>query len=89
MREHIQERLQELKQEFAAGKRAQAELDIKREELTRTMLRIHGAIQVLEELLVASQSADGDTGHQQLEEYQRKTQEYTEASPTTRRMVVG
>jgi hypothetical protein len=57
MREHIQERLRELKQEFEAGKRAQAELDVKREELMRTMLRIHGAIQVLDELLAASDNS--------------------------------
>ncbi len=44
-------RLAELRAEFAAGDKAIRELDGRREQLLATMMRIGGAIQVLEELL--------------------------------------
>lgn len=43
-------RLSELRQELATGERALAELDQRREHLVSSMLRIAGAVQVLEEL---------------------------------------
>ena len=54
MYQQAQHRLEELRQEFDAGKRAQAELDAKRDALTQTMLRISGAMQVLHELLATN-----------------------------------
>jgi prefoldin subunit 5 len=46
----MQQRLQELKQDFELGMQQLAQLDQKRAELREKLLRISGAIQVLEEL---------------------------------------
>ncbi len=47
----IKERLQDLKSEYQAGQEQIRLLDARRQELQNTLLRISGAIQVLEELL--------------------------------------
>jgi hypothetical protein len=52
-REAIEERLALLKDELVEGKRALGEIDDERERLVTSMLRISGAVQVLEELLAA------------------------------------
>jgi hypothetical protein len=57
MREQAFRRLQELQTEFEAGQRMLAELGVKQDDLRQTMLRISGAIQVLEELLEAAELA--------------------------------
>jgi ABC-type transporter Mla subunit MlaD len=60
MREQIEQRLAELKTEFETGQKMLAELDQKRAGLEQTLLRISGAIQVLDEMLAADQpSANG------------------------------
>ena len=51
MREQLETRLQELKAEFESGQKMLAELDQRRANLEKTLLRISGAIQVLEEEL--------------------------------------
>ena len=51
MREQLEQRLQELRAEYENGKNVLADLDTRRENVQRTVLRISGAIQVLEELL--------------------------------------
>lgn len=51
MREQIEERLAALRQEFEAGRRMLADLEARQVELQQTLLRIGGAIQVLEEML--------------------------------------
>jgi uncharacterized coiled-coil protein SlyX len=51
MREQLEQRLIELKSEFAVGQKTLDDLEAKRENLRQTLLRISGAIQVLEELL--------------------------------------
>lgn len=51
MREQLQERLEKLKAEFEQGQKMLAELDTQRENVRQTLLRISGAIQVLEEEL--------------------------------------
>lgn len=58
MREKIEARLAELRAELATGERLLAELDEKRERLRESMLRIAGAIQVLEELGGEGESPD-------------------------------
>lgn len=50
MKEAIEARLAELRAEFETGQRMLAELEEKREKLRESMLRIAGAIQVLEEV---------------------------------------
>jgi predicted nuclease with TOPRIM domain len=51
MKEQLETRLHELKSEFDAGQKMLAELEQKKINLEQTLLRISGAIQVLEELL--------------------------------------
>ena len=51
MRERLGQRLTELKAEYAAGEKVMAELEANQVDLQQTLLRISGAIQVLEELL--------------------------------------
>jgi uncharacterized protein (DUF3084 family) len=46
----VEDRLQQLKNEFQKGQQELARLDRQRQELRDTMLRISGAIRVLEEL---------------------------------------
>lgn len=57
MNSTIQERLEELKAEHLNGQRLLADLDARRNSLQATLLRISGAIQVLEELANPSASA--------------------------------
>ena len=52
-REAIEQRLAQLKDELTEGERALGEIDDQRERLVTSMLRISGAVQVLEELLAA------------------------------------
>jgi hypothetical protein len=47
----IEQRLQELRSEFKIGEAQLEQLDRRRAQLRDTLLRISGAIQVLEELL--------------------------------------
>ena len=51
MREQLEARLQELRSEFEIGQNAITEIEMQEAKLRRTLLRISGAIQVLEELL--------------------------------------
>lgn len=52
-RETIETRLRELKAEAETGQKMLSDLETRRAELQQTLLRIHGAVQVLEELLAA------------------------------------
>lgn len=56
MKPKLEKRLTELKSEFEAGQKMLADLEKKRSELEATMLRISGAIQVIEELLAQETS---------------------------------
>lgn len=49
-------RLIDLKREFEAGQKLLRELEAKQVEVRDTLLRIGGAVQVLEELLAAEKS---------------------------------
>lgn len=51
MREQLEQRLDVLKTEYQSGQKMLADLDAKRTEVRETLLRISGAIQVLEEVL--------------------------------------
>ena len=51
MKEQLEKRLSELKGEFEAGQRMLTELEAKQAGVRETVLRISGAIQVLEEEL--------------------------------------
>lgn len=54
----LQQRLNELKAEHDNGQRLLADLDARRESLRTTLLRIGGAIQVLQEILAAEAAND-------------------------------
>lgn len=60
MKQQLEQRLNELRDQFESGQKMMAELESKQANLRDTLLRISGAIQVLEEL-IASESAIGDT----------------------------
>ncbi|MFY1637200.1 hypothetical protein ACN27F_28670 [Solwaraspora sp. WMMB335] len=53
MRERLEKRVSELETELHAGQQMLAELEAKRADIQQTLLRITGAIQVLNELLAA------------------------------------
>jgi predicted nuclease with TOPRIM domain len=62
MREQLQTRLEELKKEFETGQNRLRELEAETAYVRETMLRISGAIQVLEQMLQESeQSAEAET----------------------------
>jgi predicted nuclease with TOPRIM domain len=55
MKDTLEQRLNTLKSEHETGQKMLAELDAKRAQLTTTLLRIEGAMQVLQELLAQEQ----------------------------------
>lgn len=56
MQDQLQQRLTDLKDEFESGQKMLADLERKQTDLQQTLLRISGAIQVLEELLAPSEA---------------------------------
>jgi uncharacterized coiled-coil protein SlyX len=58
MKEQLEKRLAELKAEFASGQKVMAELEAKQANLRDTLLRISGAIQILEEAITEDSEAD-------------------------------
>lgn len=61
MRERLEQRLQELKAEYESGQKMLADLEARQQELRNTLMRISGAILVLEEELEReSQSPESD-----------------------------
>jgi uncharacterized coiled-coil protein SlyX len=62
MKEQLQQRLQALKTEYATGQKMLADLEAQQANLRDTLLRIHGAIQVLEEVLAEEQPDPGENG---------------------------
>jgi hypothetical protein len=59
MREQLERRLQQLKAEFESGQQMLADLEARQAELRTTLMRISGAIQVIEEEL-AQATRDGE-----------------------------
>jgi uncharacterized coiled-coil protein SlyX len=62
MQQQLEQRLAQLREEFSAGQNVLAEIDQRRANVQQTLLRIGGAIQVLEELLKDQQDAGGAAG---------------------------
>ncbi len=58
MREQLQLRLEELKKEFEMGQARLQETERQQAILRETLLRISGAIQVLEEMITSPEPAD-------------------------------
>lgn len=58
MREQLQKRVEQLREEFENGEKMLADLERRQASLRETLMRIAGAIQVLEEEL--SKSAEND-----------------------------
>lgn len=61
MKEHLQNRLQSLKTEYAEGQKILADLEAKQASVRDALLRISGAIQVLEEIFQESSDETDDT----------------------------
>ena len=64
MKQQLEDRLSELKAEFESGQKMLAELEAKQANLRDSLLRISGAIQVLEEELGTDDDDDGETVQQ-------------------------
>ncbi len=63
MKNQLAKRLSELKTEFEAGQKMLADLESRSANIRETVLRISGAIQVLEELLKqASEEVEKEAG---------------------------
>lgn len=67
----MQNRLQQLKQEFERGQKQLEILDHKRRDLRDTLLRISGAMQVVEELLEQQKASQPDVENTELPEKPR------------------
>jgi predicted nuclease with TOPRIM domain len=63
MKERLQKRLQSLNTEYEAGQKMLAELEAKQANLRDTLLRISGAVQVLEEVLTEAEQTPEANGH--------------------------
>lgn len=61
MKAQLVQRLKELKAEFESGQKMLAELEARKVELEKTLLRISGAIQVLEEELTKHSNQQAGT----------------------------
>lgn len=60
MQAQLQERLNELKKEFETGQVRLRDLEMQQAYLRETLLRISGAIQVLEELLKQAEESSAE-----------------------------
>ena len=74
MQERLEKRLQELRAEYKMGQKKLADLDAQANVLRNTLLRISGAIQVLEEEL-GQHSSETDQAIEQPEEELQTTAE--------------
>ena len=59
MRDQVQARIETLRKELEVGQHRMHDLEMQRGQLRETMLRISGAIQVLEELKAEATSVSG------------------------------
>ncbi|MDP4182077.1 MAG: hypothetical protein Q8942_13435 [Bacillota bacterium] len=58
MKEKLEARVNELKAELETGRKIMDEIEMKRANLGQTIIRISGAIQVLEELMSSDSEKD-------------------------------
>ena len=65
LRGRLEERLSALKSEYESGQKVLADLQVKQSSLHETLLRISGAIQVLEEELAQQNKNRGNTETEQ------------------------
>lgn len=63
MKEQLEQRLKSLKIEFESGQKMLTDLEAQQANLKTTLLRISGAIQVLEELLSQDQTSAVDNAY--------------------------
>ncbi len=68
MKKQLEQRLQQLKVEFESGQKVLADLDAKQANIRETLLRIQGAIQVLEEELMKNNDASAEMDTMELRE---------------------
>lgn len=66
MKEQLRHRLQSLKAEFEAGQKMLADIELQQVKVKETLLRISGAIQVLEEELLKADSEGNGLSSEQL-----------------------
>ncbi|MBD2438749.1 hypothetical protein [Nostoc sp. FACHB-110] len=66
MKEQLEKRLAELKAEFASGQKVMADFEVQQANLRDKMLRISGAIQVLEEELGNFSTESNNTQEREL-----------------------
>jgi hypothetical protein len=59
MKEQLMKRMEQLKAEFESGQKMLADTEARRQSLQQTLLRLSGAIQVLEEECAKEQPAGG------------------------------
>jgi hypothetical protein len=71
MREQLEQRLQELKAEFESGQSILRDLETRQANVKSSLLRISGAIQVLEEML--QKKTESETGESETQELQQST----------------
>ena len=64
MKQQLEKRLIELKNEFEAGQKMLTDLDIKQANLRNSLLRISGAVQVIKEELAKYNRDNGKTAGQ-------------------------
>lgn len=63
MKERLEQRLNQLKTEFESGQKMLLDLETQQANLKTTLLRISGAIQVLEEMLASDEVEDDGEVH--------------------------
>jgi len=81
MKQKLEQRLQTLKTEFESGQKVLAELEAKQASVRDTLLRISGAIQVLEEALAEANSDNNGEVPQQPEPEDTMTESETIITP--------
>ena len=82
MNDKLQQRLKALQNEYEAGQKMLAELDAKRQNLTTTLLRIEGAMQVLQEMM----QQEGGTSTAELKD---RLADAIESLPERERLVIA